>query len=64
MVRVTVLIISSKTAVEAATSLMLEIKFWPEMKSRDNNSKSNEKQKQTSQKNSIIYDNIKMVQIL
>ena len=64
--KVVVLIISSTTAVEVATSLLLEIKYWPEMKTkekRDNNSKSNAKQTKTK-KNSIIHDNIKMVQIL
>ena len=45
---VTVFIISSTTAVVAAASLLLEITFWPEMKTkekRDNNSKSNKKTK-------------------
>ena len=45
------LIISSTTAVEAAASLLLKIKFWPEMKTkekRDNNSKSNEKKTKTN----------------
>ena len=46
MVKVVVLTISSTMAVEAATSLLLEIKFWPEMKTkqkRDNISKSKKK---------------------
>ena len=65
IVTVIVLKISSTTVVVAAASLLLEITFWPEMKTkeqRDKNSKRNEKQR--SQKNSIIHDNTKMVQIL
>ena len=65
IVTVIVLKISSTTAVVAAASLLLEITFWPEMKTKekiDKNSKSNEKQR--PQKNSIIHDNTKMVQIL
>ena len=53
---------------EAAAYLLLEIKFWLEMKAKekgDNNSKSNEKQTKTNiSKNSIIHDNITMAQIL
>ena len=57
---------SSTAAVEAATSLMSEIKFWPEMKTKETKTAkaTKNKQKQTSQKNSIIHGNIKMVQIL
>ena len=46
-----VLIISSTVAVVAAISLLLDIKFWPEMngkEKRDNNSKSKNKQRKTN----------------
>ena len=64
-----VLIISSTVAVVAAISLLLDIKFWPEMngkEKRDNNSKSKNKQRKTNiskKKKSINYGNIKIVQI-
>ena len=52
---IVVLIIVSTAAVVAAVSLLLEIKFWPEMKTKEKRDSSNirttsNKQKQTFQK--------------
>ena len=68
-----VLIFSSIAAVVTAASLLLELKFWPEMKTKEKRTKkpqqninkatNKNKQKQISQKNSIKYYNIQVVQI-
>ena len=70
-----VLIFSSIAAVVTAASLLLELKFWPEMKTKEKRTKKKQqqqninkatnknKQKQISQKNSIKYYNIQVVQI-
>ena len=50
------------TAVVAAAFLLLEIKFWPEMKTREK--KDNKFKSKHLKKNSTIYSNIKLVQIL
>ena len=66
-----VLIFSSTAAVVTAASILLELKFWPEMKTKEKRTKTttkqqqNHKQKQTKtniSKNSINY-NIQVVQI-
>ena len=71
MVKVIVLTISSTMAVEAATSLQLEIKFWPEMKTkekRDNINKSKEKKKSRSKhfkktSNNTLIKLIRLVEV-
>ena len=68
-----VLIFSSIAAVVTAASLLLELKFWPEMKTKEKRTKKTQqninkatnknKQKQISHKNSIKYYNMQVVQI-
>ena len=72
---IVVLIIVSTAAVVAAVSLLLEIKFWPEMKTKEKRATTSEqhqtiknkhfKKNKTKQKqtNSMNYHNIKNVQI-
>ena len=55
---------SVHSAVVTAASLLLEIKFWPEMKMKEKRTKTTAKQQQSrKQKNKIKFDNIKVVQI-
>ena len=67
-----VLIFGSIAAVVTSVSLLLELKFWPKIKTKlkrikatakQSKTTKKHKQKQTSQKNSRKYNNIKVVQI-
>ena len=67
-----VLIFGSIAAVVTSVSLLLELKFWPKIKTKlkrikatakQSKTTNKNKQKQTSQRNSIKNNNIKVVQV-